>query len=40
MVRLTDHPDMGIAVEWDIKRQTKQNQTKPNALHDKKNIFE
>ena len=35
MVRLTDRPDMGIAVDWDIKRQTK-----PNALYDPKNIFE
>ena len=26
MVRLTDHPDMTIAVDWDIKSQTKQNQ--------------
>ena len=26
VVRLTDHPDMTIAVDWDIKSQTKQNQ--------------
>ena len=26
MVRLSDHPDMTIAVDWDIKSQTKQNQ--------------
>ena len=26
MVRLTDHPDMTLAVDWDIKSQTKQNQ--------------
>ena len=26
MVRLTDHRDMTIAVDWDIKSQTKQNQ--------------
>ena len=25
MVRLTDHLDMTIAVDWDIKQQTKQN---------------
>ena len=28
VVRLTDRPNMTIAVDWDVKHQTKQKQTK------------
>ena len=40
VVRLTDHLDMAIAVDWDVKRKTKQ--TKFGALYRAlglKNIF-
>ena len=33
MVRWTDHPDMTIAVDWDIKNQTKPNQKTCSYKH-------
>ena len=32
MVRLTNHPNMTIAVDWDVKNQTKQNQQKHHEI--------